>query len=59
MSVASKLFQVALVADPQFNPRTGVRKSMFLKKLFRCKLGPSSGPVRYTIVQTLLGKVAG
>ena len=59
MSIASKLFQLALVVDPDFNPRVGAKKSMFLKKLFRCKLVPSRGAVRYTIVQTFLEKIAG
>ena len=57
--VSSKLWQIARVANPDLKPGSRITASLFLKKLFRCRLGPTKGPVPYTVIQMLLEKVAG
>ena len=59
LSVTSKLYQVAKVASPDLKQRTPITKAMFLKKIFRCSLGPTATASPYTIVKTLVERIAG
>ena len=59
LPIRSKLYQIARVAFSDLKKRTRITNSMFLKKIFRCRLGPTATPVPYTVVRTLLEVIAG
>ena len=59
LPVRSKLYQIARVAFPDLKKRTRITNSMFLKKIFRCRLGTTKTPVPYTVIRTLMERIAG
>ena len=59
LPVRSKLYQIAKIATPDLKRGTKISKAMFLKKVFRCRLGTTETPVPYTVVRTLVEKIAG
>ena len=59
--MSSKLFKIAAVALGRLpRKQDRITKTMFLKKVFLCKLGTSGeGVSKYTVVNTITEKVAG
>lgn len=59
--IASKLFKAALVAtDGQLRNRQRITKSMFIGKLFLCKLRTvGEGGARYSIIDCITERLAG